>query len=161
MKWVKNLFSGKEPIVSKEKLSSLTTDKTGNQITEEVKLSIAAILINLASVDDQVAEEEAETICSLLLYNLEIAEELIPSLIEKAVVIRREQSTMENFVAPLNKLYKPEQKVRVLAMAWKLVMADKKIEKLEEKMLIKLSSMLFLTLEQQDKARILAEEGMD
>jgi uncharacterized tellurite resistance protein B-like protein len=160
LKKILGLFSGaggKE--TGKESLPRITMDKLGQPVNEDIIIAISVILVHVASSDDQVAKEEAEAICSMLEYNLELPESEIPNVVQKAILGRREKGKIDDFVAVLNSSYTVEQRLRILSMAWKLVLSDNKVEKPEERTLVKLATTLYLTLEHQDQARHFAEEG--
>ncbi len=142
------------------KLVDITADKEGKAVSQDAIVSIAALLVFLATSDDQVAKEEAEAICLLLAYNLNLADDLIPQVVQNAVERRRTVGKIEDIAATINSTFSIEQRIRILAMCWKLIFSDNKLEKLEERMLVKISTSLYLSIEQQQKARFYAEEGL-
>ena len=159
-KKISAFFSKAPAKTAPAELPKLTLDRNAQAVEPEVATAICVLLIYLASSDEEIASEESEAIFSLLEFNLQLSPELIPNVVQKAVVSRREKGSAEGFIALINNVYSIEQRVRILAMAWKLILSDNKVEKPEERMLVRFSSMMFITLDQQDKARAWAEEGL-
>ena len=142
-----------------DSLVSIKSDKNGAALGEEQQISVIALLIYIASIDEEVTEEEAESICLLSEYNLGLSQEEVPALVEKALEMRRVKSKIDDIALIVNKSFSVEQRVRIVAMLWKLVMADNKIERSEEKGIVKISTIMQLSLDQAEEARNLAEEG--
>ncbi|MCO6429963.1 MAG: TerB family tellurite resistance protein [Deltaproteobacteria bacterium] len=153
---IKGFFSGEHTLEESVQLS-LETDKSGEVTTHDLHVATAVILVQVASSDEAIAREEAEAVCGVIEENLGISQELIPSLVETAVAARRQKGKIDDFINLINDRFSTDQRRLLLAMVWKIVLADNKIEKLEERMVIQLRNRLRLTFEDGQQAREMAE----
>lgn len=140
-------------------LASLETDKNGTTLSPDLITQITVLLIHAASVDEDVSREEAEAICSLVEYNLGVPQEQIPDLVSRALELKRTKPKVDDFVPAINASFSMQQRVRILAMIWKLVLADNKLEREEERGIFRFSSLMQISLDDQEKARRLAEDN--
>lgn len=139
-------------------IPSLEFDKRGVEIDEELRISVAVLLAHSASADQEIALKEAEIICSLLNRNLGISEEAIPPLVQTAVEIRRERERLNDCFFLLSERYNPPQKLHLLAMVWKVILADERVDKSEEKLIVQVTTKLKMSLADSEKAKSMAEK---
>jgi uncharacterized tellurite resistance protein B-like protein len=164
---IKNLINNtKLPSANKEEfpneesiIPSLEFDKNGIEASPELHLAIATLLVQSSSIDEVIAISEAEVICDILANYLRIPEEEIPKLVELAVETRRERIKFNENLTLLCESYNNKQKILLMSLVWKVFIADEKLEKLEEKMLVQISNKLRVSIEDCEKAKIIAAKG--
>jgi uncharacterized tellurite resistance protein B-like protein len=148
---IKDFFAG-----SKSLQETLEVDQTGEPTTLDLQIATAVILIEMASADHEVAEAEAQEVCQLLFQNFGVGEENIPDLIEIAVNARKEKGKIDEFVDVINDKFNEAQKLRILAMVWKMVIADGKVDKYEERFAKQMMNRFRLSPEQAEEAMQMA-----
>ena len=153
-------FKGEQTIEESIK-ASLEQDKSGKATDQDLHIATAVLLVHVASSDQSIAREEAEIICNVMERNLGIPEEEIPPLVEMAVSARREKGKIDEFVSIINERFDVEQRVLLLSMIWKVVLADQKLEKLEDRMVTQIRNRLRLGIEDDERARAMAEDDSE
>ena len=151
---LKSFFKGETTL---EK--SLQADKSGQPSTEDLHLATLVILIEMAGSDQEIAPQEAQAVCALMQKEFGLAEESLPELVQVAVAARKDKGKIDEFVAAINSNFSVPQRQRLLAMIWKVVLADGKVGKFEQRFAVQMHNRFQLTEEQAAAAKLLAEQG--
>ncbi|MDC0357192.1 TerB family tellurite resistance protein [Oligoflexia bacterium] len=139
--------------------TEIHVDQDGNPTDEELLIATAVLLVEMASADQVIDRQEAEAVCESMQGQFGIDEERIPEIIEVAVTVRKEQGRIDEFVKAINDSFNAKQKQRVMAMIWKVVMADGKIDKFEQRFATQLKSRLQLSDEEAEAAGAMVDRG--
>lgn len=132
-------------------------DNTGNDIPEhKLILAIAVLLLEMAGADDDFDPEEVKSCFRSLerLFALTDTEAL--QYLEEAEAVRSDKETVSHLIETLNQHFSEEQRVIVLSLVWKIVVADQKIEKHELRLANQIRVRLQLSESQGEEARTLA-----
>ncbi|RMG42705.1 MAG: TerB family tellurite resistance protein [Candidatus Dadabacteria bacterium] len=153
-KGLKDFFSG-----SKEIKDTLDQDQAGNVTDHDLHVATAVLLVEMAGADKEIAPEEAETLCVALQEQFGIPAAKVPEIVQTAIASRKEKGKIDEFVNLINQRFNDMQRQRILAMIWKVVLADEKIDKFEERFATQIKYRFKLTDEQAARAREMAEGG--
>ena len=151
---LKSFFKGESTL---EK--SLLADKGGQPSTHDLHIAAVVILIEMAGTDQGIAPQEAQTVCDLMKQEFGLAEETLPELVQVAVAARQEKGKIDEFVKVINAKFDVAQRQRLLAMIWRIVLADGKVDKFENRFAVQMFNRFQLSEEQAEAAKEMAVQG--
>ena len=122
------------------------TDLTEISFDSE-KIAVVALLISTAKYDGNFDESERLEIHNLIKDYFSLSSESTDDLFKAAEKIENEANDLQQFTRSLNKLLNEEEKLKIVELIWKIVMADGIIDNYEENLVRRLSGLLYL----QDK----------
>ena len=122
------------------------TDLTEISFDSE-KIAVVALLISTAKYDGNFDESERLEIHNLIKNYFLLSSESTDDLFKAAEKIENEANDLQQFTRSLNKLLNEEEKLKIVELIWKIVMADGIIDNYEENLVRRLSGLLYL----QDK----------
>ena len=122
------------------------TDLTEISFDSE-KIAVVALLISTAKYDGNFDESERLEIRNLIKNYFSLSSESTDDLFKAAERIENEANDLQQFTRSLNKLLNEEEKLKIVELIWKIVMADGIIDNYEENLVRRLSGLLYL----QDK----------
>ena len=122
------------------------TDLTEISFDSE-KIAVVALLISTAKYDGNFDESERLEIHNLIKNYFSLSSESTDDLFKAAEKIENEANDLQQFTRSLNKLLNEEEKLKIIELIWKIVMADGIIDSYEENLVRRLSGLLYL----QDK----------
>ena len=122
------------------------TDLTEISFDSE-KIAVVALLISTAKYDGNFGESERLEIHNLIKNYFSLSSESTDDLFKAAEKIENEANDLQQFTRSLNKLLNEEEKLKIVELIWKIVMADGIIDNYEENLVRRLSGLLYL----QDK----------
>jgi uncharacterized tellurite resistance protein B-like protein len=122
------------------------TDLTEISFDSE-KIAVVALLISTAKYDGNFDELERVEIHNLIKNYFSLSSESTDDLFKAAEKIENEANDLQQFTRSLNKLLNEEEKLKIVELIWKIVMADGIIDNYEENLVRRLSGLLYL----QDK----------
>jgi len=135
----------------------LEVQRSGLPTGQELQVAVVALLIEMAGSDQEFAPQELDRIVRLMLDEFGLKPDQTAQMVEMVQFMRRDGTKIERFIAAVNEHFSVQQRQVVLAMIWKLVEADGKIEDFEVRLAAGLRQRLNLSLEQATLARQLAE----
>lgn len=159
LKKLKALFKNDTAGDQKNAPVSLGTDKSGNPIDEDLIIATTVILVELAGADQDIAPEEAVEICNMIEEQFSVKTDRIPQLVEMAIGLRKKKGKIDEFIQEINEKFDQRQKLVVLAMIWKVVIADGEIDKFEQRFATQMKFRFELSDEEAHTARCMAERG--
>lgn len=145
---IKDFFEGDESIDD-----SLKVDNTGNPTDRDLHIATAVLLVEMASADKAIERSEAQALCTTIAHEFELDDGEIPELVQIAIAARKEQGRIDQFVNVINERFNDAQRQKVLTMIWKVVMADRKIDKFEERFAEQMRNRFKLSPEAAAEAR--------
>ncbi len=148
---IKEFFKGEE--------SDVSVDKSGRATEFDLQVAVVVLLVEMAGSDHEIDPAEAEAICSSVSGQFQIQEDQVPELVQIAIAARNEVGKIDNFIGLINGAFNPSQRQRLLAMVWKVVLADGVVEKFEERFATQLLNRFQLSEQQGKAARSMAESG--
>ena len=135
---------------------SLEITQSGQATQKDVQVATAVLLLEMAGADEDFAPEEVKACFASLesQFNLTDAESL--DVLEAAETLRKEKGKIDDFVKQINGAFSEKQRQLILALIWKVVIADEVIEKYEERFAKQLQNRLQLSDVQAEEAKKLA-----
>jgi len=149
-KSVKEFFRGE---------TSLEVDSTGNPTSRDIQIATGVLLLEMAGSDEDYAPEEVQTIFRTLEDQFGVDQDEAMNLLEIADAARHEKGKIDEFIKSITQHFSEEQRTRVLAMVWKVIIADGQIDKFERRFAVQLQNRLQLTEAHGEQARQMAEGG--
>lgn len=154
LKKLKDFFRGQASLEN-----ALQVDQTGEATTTDLQVATAVILVEMASIDEEISLHEGKAIVSTMCRHFGIEEEEVPEIISTAIASRKDQDRLTEFFECINEKFSEEQRVLVLAMVWKVVIADGNVEKAEKRFARRIQPRLKLDDSQAKEARRMAQHG--
>jgi uncharacterized tellurite resistance protein B-like protein len=111
------------------------------------KIAVVALLISTAKYDGNFDESERLEIQKLIKSYFSLSNENTDDLFKAAEEIENKANDLQQFTRSLNKVLNEEEKLKIIELIWKIVMADGIIDNYEENLVRRLSGLLYL----QDK----------
>mgnify|MGYP003593050510 CR=1 FL=1 len=126
--------------------------------SRELQVAVAALLLEMANSDADFSAEELNRVVSIMFIEMETPEHETAEIVEMVEFMKRDGSTLERFIKAINEVFSVEQRQMVLALIWRMVKADGKIQSFETTLATDLRKRLGLGLEQAVFARQMAEK---
>ena len=136
--------------------ASLEVDKSGAPTADDLQIATGVLLLQMAGSDDDYAPEEVHAVFRTMEKEFHISQDRALELLELADAARQAKGRIDEFVEAINEHFDEKQKQRVLAMVWRVVMADAKVDAFESRYAKQLKSRLHLSDELAEEARQMA-----
>jgi uncharacterized tellurite resistance protein B-like protein len=133
--------------IVKKFFSKATSSSADYQQREghDIRVATCALLLEMAHIDGEFSEEEKEEIISIIKEEYQLSDEYINDLVETAHEEMKGKVDLWQFASLINKHYSYEEKIRIVEMLWKVIYADKKLDKYEDYLVHKLANLLHLS----------------
>ena len=109
-----------------------------------LELACAALMFEVARADFAVEAIEQETVTTLLKDQFDLSSDDVSTITEAAVEQADAATCLFEFTRTLNKLASAEQKRDLLAMMWRVAMADDALSRYEEHVIRKVADLLYV-----------------
>lgn len=111
---------------------------------ERIQIATCIILLEVAKSDDEFSSIEKTTVTALLRKQFKLSPDAIEELIEIASQERDESIDLWQFTNLINKNYTKEEKIKIVEAVWRVIYADKKLDRYEDHFVHKLAKLLRL-----------------
>ncbi|HMO17769.1 MAG TPA: TerB family tellurite resistance protein [Oligoflexia bacterium] len=135
---------------------SLSETSDGEAADERLLLGIGVLMLQMAGADNDYAPEEVQSCFRNLEKYFGVSDQEAMNILEKADSMRSDPENVSDLVQHLTDKYDEEQRQLILALVWKVVVADEQIQKYELKIANQLRVRLQLSEEDGEKAREMA-----
>jgi len=142
-----------------EKLSGPDNTST-DSLEHKLQLATAALLIEMTHADFKVQEEERQAVHIAIQAAFQLTIEETNSLVALAEEELKNSTDMFQFASLINKEFSRERKVMVLEYLWTVALADTEIEKYEEHLLRKVTTLLHLDHKEFIDAKLRVKQRM-
>lgn len=122
------------------------------------RLSVAALLVHLASVDGQVKTEERKAIRGVLQDQYGLDEPAVDALIKQATATDAASVDLYRFTSALSGLETAE-KLEIIKMMWLVVFADKQNHELEDNMVWRIAELIGVSARERTVLRNQISKG--
>ncbi len=126
------------------KRSSANSDKVSKKDGHDIRVATCALLLEMANIDKEFSKEEQNEIISIIKEEYQLPDKYIEELIEAAHEELKGKVDLWQFASLINKNYSYEEKIRIIEMLWRVVYADKKLDKYEDYLVHKVATLLHL-----------------
>ncbi len=117
--------------------------KNGEELSEHaLQLATAALLFEVMRMDEEVTEQERETIREILASRFSLTETETRQLIALAEEEAATVTDYYQFTSLINRHFSPKQKGELLEQLWRVAFADGRLDKYEEHLIRKLAELL-------------------
>ena len=127
----------------KDLLGSEST-ATGEVEDRALELACAALMFEVARADFSVETTEQDVVTSLLTAQFNLSADEVSTITEAAVAQADAATCLFEFTRALNELASAEQKRNLLAMMWRVAMADNELSRYEEHVIRKVADLLYV-----------------
>jgi uncharacterized tellurite resistance protein B-like protein len=136
-------------------------DKTrdGDEVDRELMVAIGVLMLQMAGADNDFAPEEVQSCFRSLEKQFGLSDADAMKILEEADSCRDDKEKVSQLIDALNQKYNEGQRQLILALIWKVVVADEKIEKYELRIANQVRVRLQLSEEQAEEARQMAFAG--
>lgn len=134
--------------------AALKTGDDSKRKESGIQVAACALLLEMASIDDEFSETEREGIISILEEEFGLAEVMAKEVMELAGLELKENVDVWQFTSLINKNYSPDEKMQLIELVWKVVYADGHLDKHEDYLVKKLSRMLNLSHKEMIDAKL-------
>ena len=125
------------------KLSSVETEKANAALsTHELNLATAALLVEVASIDQQFDEREWQQLQVLLINECALSAEDAAAMTEEAKQASADSASLYDFTQVINQNCSYEQKMALMAGLWKVAYADGELDKYEEYIIRRIADLI-------------------
>ena len=109
-----------------------------------LELACAALMFEVARADFAIEAVEQETVTRQLTEQFSLSADEVSTITEVAVEQADAATCLFEFTRTLNELASAEQKRKLLAMMWRVAMADHALSQYEEHVIRKVADLLYL-----------------
>jgi len=109
---------------------------------EDLRIASAALLVHAMAVDGTITEGEAGRLRGLIAGHFELAPKEVDRLLIKAERQERDAIDIYRFTSVLRDSLPIERKREIIAMMWRVVFADGKLEALEDNLIWRTAELL-------------------
>ena len=111
---------------------------------DTLQISISALLIQTAAYDGVFDDIEKEKIKSLLKKYFDLTDETLEELFSLSLIINDDSNDIQQFTRKLNENLDYDEKLEIIEMMWKIIIADGRIDDYENALVRKLSGLLYI-----------------
>jgi uncharacterized tellurite resistance protein B-like protein len=128
---------------------------------ERIQIATCIILLEVAKSDDEFSSIEKTTVAALLKKKFELTPDAVEELIEIAGQKRDESIDLWQFTNLINNNYTKEDKIKIVEAVWKIIYADKKLDRYEDHFVHKLAKLLRLKHHEMIDAKMKVKYNTD
>ncbi len=111
---------------------------------EQRDLATAALMIEIATVDDHYDERELETLQNILREQLDLDDGQLQTLNELAHEEQEKSTSLFEFTTLVNEHFSAEEKYQLTVNLWRVAYADGNIDKYEEYLIRRISELIYV-----------------
>jgi len=113
-----------------------------NRNAQDVRVATCALFLEMAHIDDTFIQEEMELILSILKDKYQLSDAHADHLLQEADKELKESIDLWQFSKLINENYTAEEKMTVIRTLWKVVFVDGKMDRYENYLMHKVSTLL-------------------
>lgn len=128
---------------------------------EQKHIACAALLIEVATIDNHFDDSEFKCLQVILEKNFAINKERSQQLIEAAQTEKQEASSTYQFTQLVNQTCSHEDKLALVLSMWKIAFADGTLDKYEEYIIRKVSDLIYISHSEFIQAKQIAHKQIN
>jgi uncharacterized tellurite resistance protein B-like protein len=121
--------------------------------SDDLRVAVAALLVEAAHVDDSFAASEREAIGRLLERRFGLSAASARELLATAEEVADRSAQLFRFTRVINERLTPEQRVEVIEMMWEVAYADGDLDPLEDTLLRRVGGLIYVPDHERGEAR--------
>jgi uncharacterized tellurite resistance protein B-like protein len=122
--------------------------------TDQLRIAVAALLVEAARMDEHFDDVERETIDRLLRQRFGLAADGADRLLEAAERANADSTQLFRFTHLIVERLAPEQRVRVIEMLWEVVYADGVLHPAEDALVRRVAGLIYVSDRDRGEARL-------
>jgi uncharacterized tellurite resistance protein B-like protein len=128
---------------------------------DDLRIAAAALLVHTLAIDGEITEAESKQLHSLLAEHFDLSPDEVDGLISEAERRERDAVDIYKFTSVLRDTLPIERKRDIIAMMWRLVFADGKLDPIEDNLIWRTAELLAVPARDrmQLKQMVRAETG--
>ncbi len=137
--------------------NKITTDDSsdpGRNTEHDIRVATCALFLEMARIDESFTQEETATILSILRDKYGLSQEHADALMAAAEGELKDSIDYWQFARLINENYSTEEKIEIIETLWQIVYVDGKLDKHEDHLIHKLSTLLRLSHNQLIDAKL-------
>lgn len=119
-----------------------------------IQVATCALFLEMAQIDESFTQEEMETILLILKTKYGLPPDDVDELIAEAKKELDDSIDYWKFAKKINENYSKEEKIKIIESLWQIVFVDEKMDKYENYLMHKLSTLLRLSHKQLIDAKL-------
>jgi uncharacterized tellurite resistance protein B-like protein len=127
-----------------DSLVETPSGQTTTLSTDELQLATAALLIEVATIDQQFDKTEIDALHDILCRRLDLAKETLDALINSAQEASNEASSLFQFTKLINQHCDDNEKYKLACELWTVAYADGILDKHEEHIVRRIADLIHL-----------------
>jgi uncharacterized tellurite resistance protein B-like protein len=124
---------------------SSTEIKSEQSKKHRIDLAVAAVMVEMITIDNKISQAETEQCHQVLLQQLDLSLDEIKQLTDLAKQELAESVDYYQFTRLINDEFSQADKVSMIESLWKVAYADGKVDSYEEHYLRKIADLLFVS----------------
>ncbi len=121
-----------------------TTEHAPENHERQCRLASAALLVEVASIDNQFAESERNALLKILTKEFKLVGEELKEIEQLAIEKQSEASSLHEFTSLINDHFSVEQKIQLIVNMWRIAYADGELDKYEEYIIRRVSELIYV-----------------
>ncbi len=129
----------------------------------ELRLAVAVLLVEAATLEENYSEREQNVIGDLLTTRFDISDDERTALLELAQKTQSDAVELHRFTNTIKEKYSPEERVDIVEMLWEVAYADGVLHDYEAHLLRKVAGLIHVSDRDRGDARkrVLAKLGLE
>ena len=136
------------------KSSESISQKSDQKTDHDIQVAACALLVEIASIDENFSPAEMETLLSILKEKYGLSKEYADALIVEAKKELSESLDLWQFAKLINENYSNKEKNEIIETLWRVVYVDGKMDKYEHYLMNKLKNLLRISHDQLIAAKL-------
>ena len=142
-----------------DSLVETPSGQTAKLSTDELQLATAALLIEVATIDQQFDKTEVDVLQSILSSRFSLTKETLGSLIDSAKEASNEASSLFQFTQLINQHCDDEEKYKLACELWTVAYADGILDKHEEHIIRRIADLIHLRHSDFIRSKLAIRDG--
>ncbi len=126
--------------------------------TEELHLAAAALMLEVATVDQNLDEREVNAVLKRLQQHLQLPEKTTHTLLDLAKEQQSKATSLYQFTHLINEHFSEEEKYSLIVDMWSVAYADNDIDKYEEYIIRRVAELIYVPHADFIRAKITVRE---
>ena len=111
---------------------------------DAVQLAVSSLMISTALHDGEFDDVEKKEIMTLLRNYYSLEDQQLTELFDNASILLSQANDIHQFTSKINSSLSDDEKLEIIEMLWKIVIADGKIDDYENALIRKISGLLYI-----------------
>jgi uncharacterized tellurite resistance protein B-like protein len=129
-------------------------ERSASDTLERLRIATCVVLLEVARSDDEFCSLEQAALSAALQEEFRIPKEAVEALMEVAHSKREDAVDLYEFTSLINENYSLPEKIRIVELAWRIIYADKELNRYEDHFVHKLARLLRLHHEDLIEAKL-------